>query len=73
MLANLKLKIVCLLLGHRYYVVQNFSAYSRRIACERCKKSFGMNDQVQAVIPWCEDLSEMYFELFGHKEIKPWR
>jgi hypothetical protein len=64
--------IRCLFFGHKYVTTQKLSPTSRRIACTRCRRMFGMNDEVRAVIDWSGELHKMY-ERFGH-EIKylPW-
>lgn len=64
----------CLFHRHNLYVVQDFNYYSRRVACSKCGKSWGMNDQVQAFIPWTGDLEDLYKNYLGHEIIiKPWR
>lgn len=58
-------KIACLALGHRYHVKQRFSASSRRVECLHCGCEWGMNDDARALIPWDDELAEMY-RSFGH-------
>ena len=65
-------RIVCMLSGHRYYVVQEFSSYSRRVVCIRCKGDYDMNDDVKSFTSWDKDFEDMY-KSFGHRIIKPWR
>ena len=64
---------LCILLKHQYYTVQELTGHSRRIACERCKESWGMNDDTKTLLIWDNELASMYFDLFGITEIKPWR
>lgn len=58
---------------HKLYVVQEFGDQTRRVACEKCKREWGMNDRIQVMVEWNDDLANMYFNLLGFKEIKPWR
>lgn len=62
-------KLQCWIFGHRYEVWQHFGHASRRVVCDCCGGDWGMNDRVQAFIPWCGQLAEMY-ELMGYK-IRP--
>lgn len=58
-------KFACWIFGHQMFVVQTFSKTSRRIACDRCRGEWGMNDDARAVIEWTPELAEMY-RSFGH-------
>ena len=53
-------RIACWLLGHRLHIWQRFGPHSRSIYCERCQCDWGMNDTVQTVIPWDDDLTKLY-------------
>lgn len=66
-------KIICFLLGHQYYIVQRFSSHARRIGCAKCKQTWSMNDNVMACLKWDEEFANLYFNVFEHIEIKPWR
>lgn len=59
----------CWLVGHRYYVHQRFSAWSRRVCCDHCGGDWGMNDDVRAIIPWSDELEELY-RMQGHRILK---
>lgn len=50
----------CALFGHDYEVWQQFTPYSRRIYCENCQRDWGMNDDVQCVVPWDAEIEDMY-------------
>lgn len=63
-------RLMCFVFGHQYDVWQVFSSTSRRVVCHRCRRSWGMNDQVRAFIPWDRDIESMY-ELLG-KIIRKW-
>jgi hypothetical protein len=65
-------RLLCWFLGHRSYVVQEFTEHSRRIACERCKGDWAMNDSLRAVVPWCRELESLY-QSMGIRLIVPWR
>lgn len=63
---------ICFFSGHRYQLVQELSPQSRRVCCERCHKSFAMNDDVRAVVPWDSEFHRIY-ELRGVKiEYQKW-
>jgi hypothetical protein len=64
--------VACWLFNHDFYIVQEFSHYSRRIACSRCKKSFAMNDDVRACPEW-DSSFEVHYKFMGHRIINPWR
>jgi len=61
-------KIKCFLGKHKYIVTQEFSAYSRRIACPCCRRSWAMNDDSRSVLDWDKDFENTY-KVLGH-EIK---
>ena len=56
---------------HNYYVVQEFSHYSRRIGCTGCIKTWAMNDDCQSLLEWDADFENMY-KVMGHYIVKPW-
>jgi len=37
---------------HRWYVIETFSPYSRKLGCRTCPGIWGMHDKAQVVIPW---------------------
>jgi hypothetical protein len=51
-------KIKCLLGKHKHYVVEKYSKDVRKVGCKNCSKQWGMNDRVQAFIPWDAELEE---------------
>lgn len=53
-------QIECFIFGHRYEVWQELTPHSRRVICDHCAGDWGMNDDVQAFIPWCADLESLY-------------
>jgi hypothetical protein len=52
--------ILCLLVGHRYYIKKRLTSHSRCLGCKRCGRYFGMNDDVHMVIPWSIELTELH-------------
>jgi hypothetical protein len=69
---NLLNKLVCFFMDHEYYVVQVFTNHSCRVACGRCKRSWGMHDELRGLIEWDERVESFYRDC-GHRIIKPWR
>ena len=63
-------KLRCWLLGHRYYVIQEFSKTDRRLGCRNCKKTWGMNDNQCCLLDWDSELEEMYEDM-GYEIINP--
>jgi hypothetical protein len=53
-------RLACLLLGHRFLVVQEFDSSQRRVGCWRCRREWAMHDAIFAFILWDEELAELY-------------
>lgn len=53
-------KLICRLIGHRYFVVKRFSIDCRKVGCSRCLKSWAMNDSVKAFLPWDSDFDALH-------------
>jgi hypothetical protein len=53
-------QIKCYFGYHKYYLVLKLTPWSRKIACKNCCKCFGMNDDTQSVIPWDDELEDLY-------------
>lgn len=66
-------RLKCFLFGHQLYVVQELTQSSRRVACSRCKKSWGLNDDLRTIVEWDDDLERLYTDVFKIPLIKPWR
>ena len=64
------LKLVCLALGHRCRVVQEFSPVTRRVKCKRCGGDWAMHDGVRIVVPWGHDLERLHRD-HGHEILEP--
>jgi hypothetical protein len=56
-------RLVCLLLGHKYYLVRVLTDNGKLIGCKRCGKFYGVNDDVRAILPFDEDLCNLYTSL----------
>ena len=54
------LRLLCLVLGHRYYVVREFNYAERKMGCRRCSRFWAMNDRVHALVPWSGEFEELY-------------
>lgn len=58
---------LCLIFGHRYAEIIRLSDYTHLIGCVRCKRRWGMNTDVQALIPWDMELEDVH-RVMGHFE-----
>lgn len=65
-------RLLCFLLGHQYRIIQEFSYATRRVGCERCRREWGMNDNVGAFLPWDGEFAEFYHKR-GHHILKWYR
>jgi len=64
--------IKCATGHHKYIVVQELTGNSRRIACLHCRRSWGMNDSVRAVLPWDYELAGCYSAMGVQLRYLPW-
>jgi|GEM_PF-1144638 len=62
-------RLWCWLAGHKIYVLQEFSAFSRRICCKRCPGDWAQNDDVRAVIPWNDEVADIH-RRHGHQVLQ---
>ena len=52
--------VSCRLFGnHKYRLLKKFDNNVSKIECGRCKKQFGINHDVRAVLPWDKELEDM--------------
>lgn len=42
----------CLFFYHDFYVIAQVSESSQHIACSQCKRQWGINHDVRAILPW---------------------
>lgn len=58
--------VMCRLFGHDYKLLRKISPTIRELKCGRCKQEFGMNDNVQALLPLDDELLDCHATLLGH-------
>jgi len=63
-------RIICLLLGHKYYRVKKLGYQSELVGCNRCGKFYGMNHDVRVILPFDKDLYGLYSKEVGVKGLK---
>lgn len=63
-------KLKCFIFGHQYYVHQELTEDSRRVKCNRCPGDWSMNDRVQCMIPWDDELEAFYRDVFKLRILK---
>lgn len=61
-------RLLCLIVGHQFFVVQEFGT-SRRVGCHCCDGDWGMHDDTRSFVPWGPDLEEMY-RVTGRRVLK---
>lgn len=44
-------RIICKILGHKHRLHRKITPFIREIKCDRCNQLFGMNDDVQSILP----------------------
>lgn len=54
------MKIICAVIGHKYFVSQRFGRSERKVGCSRCNRAWAMHDDVRAFLPWDSDFDELY-------------
>lgn len=54
------MSIRCIFGSHALYIIKEFSHTSRKVGCQRCSKTWGMHDCVQAFVPWDGDFDALY-------------
>lgn len=55
--------ILCKCTGHHLFYVQRFG-HTQLIACNRCCKYFGKNDDLRCILPWSDEFEKRYVEIF---------
>lgn len=58
-------KLLCLILGHRYFLIERYSSTTRKVGCHRCGTAWGMSDTAQALVEWDGELEEACLILRG--------
>ena len=59
-----------MLRGHDCVVIRELSGHTRHIKCRRCEKEYGMNDDLQVVVPWTKEFEDVYYGLLGYERRK---
>ena len=59
---NMK-KILCIIGKHQYEQIARPTDRGYMIGCKRCRKVWGMNTDVQIMLPWSLEMSDMYRRL----------
>ena len=63
-------RIFCLIFGHKYFRVKQLTDDSLLVGCKRCKKYYGMNKSVCAILPFDKEMEEMYRKVFHIRGLK---
>lgn len=50
--------IMCHIFGHDYKLKRKITPYLREIECKRCKRQFGMHDELRCVLPLDDELRD---------------
>jgi hypothetical protein len=58
-------RLKCRFGRHDYYVIQHYSRTMRKVGCQHCDMTWGMNDTVMAFIPWDHELDELVTVCYG--------
>ena len=53
-------RIICFIFGHKFRLLRRISPTTRELKCKRCKKEFGMNDDVKVILPMDYELRELH-------------
>ena len=58
-------KLICLLFGHKYYIIRKISPTVREVGCYRCHKEWGMNDEVHGFVELDDDIIALHDTMLG--------
>ena len=56
-------RAICIVLGHKYTIVKKYTPTIRKLKCKRCGRYFGMNDDVQCIVPWDNELEDTHRDI----------
>jgi len=59
-------EITCVIRGHAYKPHQFFSAWSCRMRCTRCGRSWALNSCEQIMLLWSDEFEQFYIDR-GHQ------
>lgn len=61
--------LLCAAFGHKYKLKRRINYQIAELTCKRCKKEFGINKQVESVLPMDDELKAIHEDLLAlHKE-----
>jgi hypothetical protein len=52
--------LVCVVLGHRFYVQRILDMRARKVGCRRCAGEWALHERLSVLIPWDEEFEAMY-------------
>jgi hypothetical protein len=53
-------RIKCAIGKHAYYEIKKYSISTRKVGCRHCEKTWAMNDDIRAFVPWGKEFDDMY-------------
>jgi hypothetical protein len=53
-------KLLCWVFGHQYAEIMRLSDFCHLVGCVRCKKRWGMNTAVHALVEWDMQLEDFH-------------
>jgi hypothetical protein len=60
-------KLICAIFGHRYRLLRQISPTIQELNCSRCKKEFGINHTVKAVLPMDDELRKLHNDILNNQ------
>lgn len=54
------MNIICKIFQHKYQIVQRFDLHVAKLKCKRCNCEFGINTNVQVLLPWDNELEQLH-------------
>lgn len=62
-------RMLCAAFGHKYKLKRRINYHVAELVCKRCKEEFGINKQVETVLPMDDELRAIHEDLLLlHKE-----
>lgn len=60
-------RTICLIAGHKYFLLKTFSSDTRCVGCKGCDISWAMNDHLRILVRWDSSFAlhyaRFYFEV----------
>lgn len=60
MLTALLRRLTCRVVGHDYTISRRINRNTRQLKCPRCRGLWAMHDPTRSVVPWTQEIEEMY-------------